>query len=670
MPVLEKKSSRNRAGSKTRALPTGLVTFLFTDIEGSTRLWETQTGAMRMALARHDALMKQAIGTANGKIFKTGGDSFCAVFRRASDALTAALTAQCALGAEPWPAGAPIKVRMALHCGVAQLRDGDYFGPPLNRVSRLMAAAHGGQTLLSDAAHDSCSNALPAGASFKCLGVHTLRDVPEPTIVFQLCHPSLPESFPPLSGSAVDATQSIAVLPFVNMSHDEEHEYFADGLAEELLNVLTKIPGLRVAARSSAFTFRDRAATVADVGSALNVATVLEGSVRNAGNRMRISVQLVKVADGFHMWSQSYDRTLEDILAVQDDIAQCVVTELRSTLLGEPIDARAAIHVTAQIAAAVKGRSTDTEAHRLYLQARHLIARHTREDTAKGIEHLKQALKRDPQFALAWAELAGAYTNEVGQGWAPVAAGLERARAAVAHALALEPQLAEAHAQDGWIRMTYDWDWRGAEASYSRALELAPGNAFVLRRAGWLAANFNRLDEAIALYRRAIEQDALSASTYHSLGMALEASGRIAEAEPAYRKVLELSPHRTAAHAILALNLLAQHRVDEALDEGLREAELWPRLWALAIIHDAAGRGMESDAMLGELIAKYADDAAYNVAQVYGARGEIDLAFRWLELAYEQRDAGLSEMKPQPLLRSLHGDPRWSTFLRRMGLAE
>jgi len=667
--VLERKSFRDRAGSKPRPLLSGTVTFLFTDIEGSTRLWETRADAMRVALARHDTLLERAINAGDGQIFKRGGDSFCAVFRRASDALIAALAAQRALCAEPWPAGATIRVRMALHSGAAQLRDGDYFGAPLNRVARLMAAAHGGQTLLSDAVHDQCKDALPSGVRLKLLGVHTLKDVPEPTAVFQLCHPALQESFPALTGSAIDNTQSIAVLPFVNLSREEENEYFADGLAEELLNVLAKIRGLRVAARSSAFTFKGKGASVAEVGSALNVATVLEGTVRNAGNRMRISVQLVKVADGFDIWSASYDRRLEDIFAVQDDIAQCVVKELRRTLLGEAIDANAATQVTAQIAAAVKGRTTDAEAHRLDLQARHFISRHTREDTAKGIAYLKRALERDPAFALAWVELSGAYTNEVGQGWLSPAQGLDLARQAVERALELEPRLAEAHAQLGWIRMTYDWDWRGAEASYGRALELAPGSGFVLRRAGWLAANFGRLDEAIALNSRAIEQDPLSASTYHSLGMALDAAGRLDEAEHAYRKVLELSPHRGAAHAILGLNLLAQGRRDEALEEASREPERWARLWALAIVHHARGCKAEADAALSDLIASYADGAACNIAQVYGARGETGLAFEWLERAYAQRDAGLSEIKSQPLLRALHADSRWPAFLRKMGLA-
>ena len=668
--MMEKQPFNHRTGSKVAPLPAGAATFLFTDIEGSTRLWETHADAMRAALARHDALLEWAISAAGGRVFKRGGDSFCAVFGRTVDALTASLAAQRALHAEPWPADAPIKVRMAVHAGSAQFRDGDYFGAPLNRVARLMAAAHGGQTLVSDEAYDACENDLPVDVRLKLLGVHRLKGVPERTTVFQLCHPDLQESFPALTGSAIDDTPSIAVLPFVNLSRGDENEYFADGLAEELLNVLAKIGGLRVAARSSAFTFKGKGASVAEVGSALNVATVLEGSVRNAGNRMRIAVQLVKVTDAFHMWSASYDRTLHDIFAVQDEIARCVVHELRRTLLGEPLDATTANQVTAQIAAAVKGRTADAEAHRLDLQARHFISRHTRDDTAKGIAYLERALDRDPAFALAWVELSGAYTNEVAQGWRTVTEGLGLARQAVERALKLEPELAEAHAQLGWIRMTYDWDWRGAEASYGRALDLAPGSGFVLRRAGWLAANFGRLDEAIALNSRAIEQDPLSASTYHSLGMALDAASRLVEAEHAYRKVLELSPHRAAAHAMLALNLLAQGRHEEALQEASREPERWARLWALAIVHHERRSNAEADTTLSELIASDADGAACNIAQVYGARGDVDRALEWLERAYMLRDPGLSEIKSQPLLRSLHSDVRWNAFLTRMGLAD
>jgi TolB-like protein/Tfp pilus assembly protein PilF len=490
--------------------------------------------------------------------------------------------------------------------------------------------------------------------------------------------PALPVAAPrvvpaaaPAAAAPAHEPPSIAVLPFVNRSHDEEDEYFSDGLADELLNVLSKIRGLRVAARSSAFTFKGKGATVADVGRALNVATVVEGSVRKAGNRMRISVQLVKVADGYQLWSETYDRTLEDIFAVQDDIAQSVLKELRTTLLGATAATKAGQDATAQVAAAVKGRATDPEAHRLYLQARHFIDRDNRDDTANGIGYLKQALALDPEFALAWAELGRAYASEAGQwGCAPVVEGFARAREAVARALVLEPDLAEGHAEMGWIQMIHDWDWRGAEASYRRALELAPGNAVALRRAGLLASNLGRLDEAIGLVRRAVEQDPLSANAYGILGLVLHATGRLEEAEAAFRKALELSPQRAATHAHLSLSVLAQGRGEEALAEALREPDEARRLWALAIIHHAAGRRAESDAALQELIAKYEIDSAYQVAEVYAARGEADLAFEWLERAYAQRDGGLAEMKTDPRLRSLHVDPRWDAFLRKMGLAD
>src|SRR6185437_12563083 len=371
---------------------------------------------------------------------------------------------------------------------------------------------------------------------------------------------------------------SIAVLPFVNMSRSEEDEYFADGLAEELLNVLAKIRGLRVAARSSAFTFKGKGATVAEVGRALNVTTVLEGSVRKAGSRMRIAVQLVNVADGYHLWSESYDRTFDDIFAVQDDIAQSVVQELRTRLLGGATDAKASQEVTAQVAAAAKGRATDPEAHRLFLQARYLAERINRDDKAKAIGYLRQALELDPEFALAWTELGSAYSAEAGNGWVPVAEGYARGREAVARALALEPDLSEAHAQMGWIQVNADWDWAGAEASCRRALELAPGNARVVSRAGTLAMTQGRIEEAIQLFRQALEQDPLRSAAHSNLADALRIVGRFAEAEAANRQALELAPQRAGPHGWLSLNLFAQGRGAEAFAEVLHEPEEWMRL--------------------------------------------------------------------------------------------
>ncbi len=467
-----------------------------------------------------------------------------------------------------------------------------------------------------------------------------------------------------------DNIASIAVLPFVNRSASADDEYFSDGLADELLNVLAKIRGLRVAARTSAFHFKGKDTTIAEVGRALNVATVLEGSVRKAGPRVRISVQLVKVADGFHLWSETYDRTLDDIFTVQDDIAQSVVKELRTTLLGMAADSETIGEAKAEVSRAAMGRGTDPEAHRLFLLARHILDRYTREDTANAIERLKQALQRDPEFALAWAELGQAYSRQADVGWASVAEGYGPARKAVERALALEPDLPEAHAAMAWIQLNYDWDWRGAERSFARALERAPGNALVLRMAGALTWSPSQLERGMELCRRALEQDPLSAVAYHNLGLALYTADRFVEAEAAHRRARELGPQRSRTRAYLALTLLAQNRGEEALAEAMGVPPGGSRLWVLAIVHHRLDQGAESDAALQELIAKHADVAAYQIVEVYGARGQVDAAFEWIERAYAQRDAGLAGMRTDPHLRSLHGDPRWPAFLKKIGFEE
>ena len=462
---------------------------------------------------------------------------------------------------------------------------------------------------------------------------------------------------------------SIAVLPFVNRSRDEEDEYFSDSLADELLNLLAKIAGLRVAARSSAFQFRGTKDDIATIGRKLNVATLLEGSVRKSGNRVRISVQLVKASDGYHLWTDTYDRTLEDVFAVQDDIARSVVKELRTTLLGEEADSAVSGQVYADVARATKGRGQIPEAQRLYLLARHFLARITREDTSKGTAHLEAALEMDPTFALAWAELGGAYARAASQGWAPIEEGFERARSATERALLLEQNMPEGYGQLSFIQMVHDWDWSGAERSIRRALELAPGNPMVLRRAGTLAWWQGRLEEAVSLNRQAMDRDPLSAPGFTNLGLVCHAAGLLAEAEEALRKALELTPGLSSNRSVLALVLLDEGRGDEALSEAMREPEEAFRLWSLAILHHALGSPVESDEALRDLTEKYAEDSAFQIAEVHGARGEVDLAFEWLERAYAERDSGLPLLRSAARLRSLHGDPRWGALLRRMGFA-
>lgn len=463
---------------------------------------------------------------------------------------------------------------------------------------------------------------------------------------------------------------SIAVLPFVNRSRDEEDEYFSDGLADELMNVLAKIRGLRVAARTSCYHFKGKNEELAAIGQKLNVATLLEGSVRKAGNRVRIAVQLVKVADGFQLWSETYDRTLDDIFAVQDDIAQSVVKELRTTLLGEEPDSKASGEVKAAIQEAAKGRAENPEAHRLLLQGRYLIERFSQAEVAKGVAYLEQALALDPDYALAWVELSRAYAQQAGYGWRPLKEGVALARAAVERAIALEPDLPEAHLSLGMLNASHDWDWKAAEASFQRAMALASARGSVTRGAGILALYLGRLEDAVLLNRRAVTDDPLSPAAFSALGNACRYAGLFDEARAAAEKALELAPQRNVTHLLLGLVLMEEGRLDEARVRMEREPARIHRLTGLAAVHHAMGRHAESDSALRQLIVEFSEGGAFQIAAAHAGRGELDQAFEWLHRGYAQRDPGLPLTRSEPVFRVLHDDPRWAAFSRKMGFTE
>ena len=452
------------------------------------------------------------------------------------------------------------------------------------------------------------------------------------------------------------AAKSIAVLPFVNISGDTGNEYFADGLSEELLNLLAKIPDLRVAARTSAFKFKGEKIDVQEVAQKLNVAHILEGSVRKSGNKVRITAQLIKAADGYHLWSETYDRRLDDIFVVQDDIAGEVVKALKLTLLGST--------------SVTRSRPVDPEAYNLALQGRFFLDRRGREDLERAVEYFRRSRERDPDYAPAWAGLSEAYSLQANYGHGPVAEGNRRAREAAEKALALDPQLVDAHLALSRIQQGYDWDWEAADASVRKALDLEPGSAQALRRGGGLAMTLGRWNEAIDLADKAIERDPLRPNSYSTLGGALLAVNRDTEAEAAFRKALELDPEGSSRHWSIARTLLLQGKTEAALRETEQEADEGWRLVGLPLVFHALGRHRESDGALAALKSKYAEDSAYQIAEVHAFRGEADLAFEWLERAYAQRDNGLTSIKSDRLLRGLAGDPRYKAFLKKLKLPE
>jgi len=464
------------------------------------------------------------------------------------------------------------------------------------------------------------------------------------------------------------APPSIAVLPFVNLSRDEENEYFADGLAEELLNVIAKIRGLRVAARTSSFSFKGKDADIPAIASKLNVATVLEGSVRKAGKRVRVTAQLINAADGYHLWSETYDRELDDIFAVQDDIAQAVVKELQASLLG-------AGAAGAAVDAATKGRTVDAEAHQLRLQGRHLYQRATSADRETAITYFRRALAIDGEFAAAWADLALALFWRAAAGGARGGStdymkGFAEAREAAERALALEPDLAEAHLALAFILGSMTWNSKGGRQAFRRALELAPGDAEITRSVALYELSLGNFDEALRLSQRAIELDPLNQSAYLNLARTHLYTGRLQESERVYRKILEMTPHSTAGKGWLAWIMLVQGRVDEAttLVETIEDPEYLDLLRVYVLW--SRGRHEESTRLLAGMTAKYAGVFAYQFAQVHAHRGEADAAFDWLERGYQQHDPGLHHVLVDPILASLRTDPRWPPLLKKLGFAD
>ena len=454
-------------------------------------------------------------------------------------------------------------------------------------------------------------------------------------------------------------TASIAVLPLVNLSRDPEQEYFADGLTEELLNVLAKVPGLHVAARTSAFSFKGKSDDARTIAEKLNVATLLEGSVRKSGEQVRITTQLVNARDGYHLWSETYDRKLTDVFAVQDEIARSVVAALRLRLLPE------------QAPTSKQHRTLNSDAYNEYLLGRHFFNRANVDGYRRAVQAYEKAIAIDPGFAVAWAGLAHAryWIADSADSLEQMIEGQRLAREAAAKAVALGPDLPEAYSTRASIRSATQWDWEGARADFERALALSPENAdavgdyvlYVLRPLG-------RLEEAIDLARKAAALDPLNGRRWTGLGGLLICAGRLDEGRAAIERSREINPEQSFAAGWLGTVLLLQGQPAAALEAFPRSTSDVFRLVGISAAQYSLGHAAESQAALDELIKKHAHDGAYQIAGAYAWRGEKDRAFEWLERARLQHDGGVTLIQIDPLLRSLRGDPRYDAELARLNL--
>jgi len=461
-------------------------------------------------------------------------------------------------------------------------------------------------------------------------------------------------------GASRGAPPSIAVLPFANLSQSPDDEYFADGMTDELINALAKIPGLHVVSRTSCFAFKGRSEDAREIGRRLAVASVLEGSVRRAGHRLRVATQLINVADGFLLWSESFDREAEDVFAIQDEIARAIGSALRGRLL-EP-----------RPEALIRRPTDDLEAYQLYLKGRQFWNRRTEQDLREAMRCFEQALSRDGQFALAHAGLADTWALLGFYSAAAPAEVFPRAKSAAHTALALEPGLAEAYPALAYAAMYYDWDWVEAELAFRRAIELHPGYANAHQWYANFLSVMGRSEEAIATFERALALDPLSALKYAALGWGCYFARRYHRGMEECRGGVELEPTNVVAHGWLTLNLQAVGRVDEAAAAAEETARLSgygvSSLGNLGYAYGVAGRGGEARSVLERLVALSASRyiSQYDVALIHLALGDEEAAMEWLERGYAERDHQMVFLKVDPRLDPLRERTDFGRLMERM----
>jgi TolB-like protein/Tfp pilus assembly protein PilF len=468
---------------------------------------------------------------------------------------------------------------------------------------------------------------------------------------------TMPEPAAPLT--------AVAVLPFVNLSSDREDEYFSDGMTDELINALTQVEELRVASRTSSFAFKGKDADVREIGDRLKVGAVVEGSVRTAGNRVRITAQLVSAADGYHLWSQTYERTLADVFAVQEELGRAIVSALSvrlATKIGKP---------------AVKPSTAVLEAYTQYLRGRYFANKRTVEGLRAAIEHFQQAIERDPRYALAYAGLAECYILRGFEEFSPdlpASAAMPKAKAAALKALQIEPTLADAHGWLGVIAMLYGWDWPAAEQEFRRALSLNPNAILALLWYAIFLGAMGRHDESIQLVRRAATLDPGSLTIHLTVGRCYFWARRYDEAIEWIRAALEMEPSYLLTYVWLARAYCAAGRFQEALAEAQKGISLLGRLPILLMVYGNAlgrlGQRAESLTILEELrhqaLRSHVPAAYY--AELLAGSGSSDEVFEQLELAYEQRSGYLAFLRVGAWWDSLGPDPRFGALLTRMRL--
>jgi adenylate cyclase len=648
-----------------------LAAIMFTDMVGYSALAQRDESLALELLEEHRALLRPAFLKHHGQEIKTIGDGFLIEFASAVAAVNCAVQLQEALVQRNLgtPEGRQLQVRIGIHLGDVLHRGDDIVGDGVNIAARIEPLADSGGITVTRQVFDQVYNKIPE--TLVRIGKIELKNINRPVEVYRIVlGPKTKKTAggkrktsTPARQSTSERQRSIAVLPFVNMSADQENEFLSDGISEDLLSALSRIEGLRVAARTSCFAFKGRNEDIRKIGEALGVETVLEGSLRRVGNKLRITAQLVKVADGFSLWSDRFDREMQDVFAIQDDITRAITGALKLRLAGRGDQS------------VFKLQTTNAEAYELYLKGR-FFWNQRGIGLKKALHYFELSLIEDPDYTMAMSGLSDTYSLLSWYGYLPPAEAIPKAVALANRALQLEPQLSEAHTSLGFCQFCHNWDRAGAEREYRLAIELNPRSTPARYWLGWLYSCAGRYEEAIEHCRQAVELEPFSAIDRTFLGWMYYHARKFDEAERHLRKGIELDRDQRVVFAVWLLGkvYVAAGKRDLALRELSKAVEnsrgsAWTRCM-LAHGWGVFGESAKAKEILADLqdTDKHGYVRAFGVATVYLGLGDHEQALAWLEKGCNEHDIWALMLKADPIYADLRTDGRFVALLKMVGL--
>jgi TolB-like protein/Tfp pilus assembly protein PilF len=630
-----------------------LVAIVFADMSGYTALMQENEQLARAKRKRLKEVLEASLNTHHGKILQYYGDGSLSIFNSAIDAVNCAIEIQRKLQQSP-----QVDLRIGIHIGDVTVEDETIYGDGVNLASRIESLAVSGSVFVSEKVFDEIKN--QENIRTLELGFFELKNVKQPVRIFAISNSGIVvPTRNELSGKTKQPTNRLAVLPFVNMSADPENEYFSDGITEELLNALTKVEGLQITSRTSVFAFKGKNDDIRDIAVKLNVDKILEGSVRKAGNRVRITAQLINAADGYHIWSENYDRNLTDIFEVQDEISGIITNKLRENLaLGQ------------QAGPLVKPPTKNIEAYTSYLKALHYWNKVTPADTRKAIECFEQAIALEPNYAQAYAMAASAYSYLGSTGQMLPHNAFEIVKQYADKALALDDKIAEGHIAKASVSLFYEWKWKDSYEALQKAIQLNPGATTAHQLLGIYFVMVGQKDEAVKIMEEAVKVDPLSPIMNHFLGNtyifaeryddALQQADRVLELNPQMRASIELKAWATgmkgdwegALKLFEEVHRLTNHPLKGLMGVGLAYGKLGMKEKALECIKKLEQRQIEDPNSVIDA----------DLVGIWFSLGNLDKVFYHINQCIEKRLAPVNYFLQYPIFKGLEKDSRYKAL--------